>query len=99
MEDALYDGRSAAVLRYLNAGVPVDYVTLERETPLFVAVRQGNRRFVGALLDRGADVNARSRGGCAPLWVATQFARNEIAQLLLDRGACVDAAKTAGALR
>ena len=67
MEDALYDGRSAAVLRYLKAGVPVDYVTPERETPLFVAVRQGKRKFVEALLDRGANVNARSRGGCTPL--------------------------------
>jgi ankyrin repeat protein len=95
MEDALYDGRSAAVLRYLNAGVPVDYVP-ERETPLFVAVRQGKRKFVEALLDRGANVNARSRGGCTPLWVATQFARNDIAELLLDRGACVDAANDGG---
>jgi len=38
MEDALYDRRSAAVLRYLKAGVPVDYVTPERETPPFVAL-------------------------------------------------------------
>ena len=56
------DGRSAAVLRYLNAGGPVDYVTPERETPLFVAVRQGKRKFVEALLDRDANVNTRSRG-------------------------------------
>jgi ankyrin repeat protein len=90
----LYDGRS--VLRQLNARVPVDYVTPERETPPFVAVRQGTRKFVGAVLDRGANVNARGRDGCTPLWVATQFARNEIAELLLDRGASVDAANDVG---
>ena len=96
MEDALYDGRSAAVLRYLNVGVPVDYVTPEKRNPALRRGEAGKRKFVEALLDRGANVNARSRGGCTPLWVATQFARNDIAELLLDRGACVDAANDGG---
>jgi serine/threonine-protein kinase len=91
MEEALNDGRTAAVLGYLNAGVPVNYRVPGGETALFTAVKQGQREFVEALLARGADVNARSRGGFTPLWVATEYARNDIARLLLDRGAAVDA--------
>jgi ankyrin repeat protein len=37
-----------------------------RQTPLMWAVRADNRKAVSILLDRGADVNARTRAGAVP---------------------------------
>ena len=91
IEMALNDGRSAAVLKSLNNGVPVDLITSRGETLLFGAVRQGNRDLVEGLLARGANVNARGDSGSTPLWVATRFARGDIARLLLDHGAAPNA--------
>ncbi|MBK5292993.1 MAG: ankyrin repeat domain-containing protein [Acidobacteriia bacterium] len=53
------DGRSVAVLSYFNAGLPVDHLTPDRETPLFAAVQHGQRNLVEALLARGANVNPK----------------------------------------
>jgi len=91
IETALNAGRSSAVLRLLNNGVPVDQVTTNGETLLFGAVRHGNRDLVETLVARGANVNARGQDGSTPLMVAARFARGDIARLLLDRGAAPNA--------
>jgi hypothetical protein len=96
LQRALNEGRSAAVLKYLSGGLPVDYRDIGQETPLFEAVRRGQRKLVEALLERGANVNARNRGGATALAVAASHAQPEMAQLLLDRGASVDQANSEG---
>jgi serine/threonine protein kinase len=96
MEEALNEGRGAAVLGYLNAGLPVDQVISDGETALFEAVRQDHRKLADALLARGANVNAHNRRGTTPLMMAAIFGRNQAARTLLDHGAKVNTANNDG---
>jgi hypothetical protein len=96
IDQAIDEGRTTAVLNYLNAGTPVDTLMPGKETPLLEAVRLGERDLVEALLARGANVNARNRGGATPLWLAVQFSRPDVARLLLDHGAAVNAVTNDG---
>jgi hypothetical protein len=57
---------------------------------LLDAARKGDLATVKALLDRGADVNAKSPYGQTPLFFACDRGYVEIVKLLLDRGADVD---------
>jgi len=50
---------------------------------------------VSLLLQRGADVNSRTKSGTTPLHTAVLYRRTEIAEYLLDKGADVNA-KSAG---
>ena len=63
-----------------------------RETALMVVARSGNTAAAQALLERGADVNARElwREQTALMWAAAQN-QPEMVQLLIERGADVDA--------
>ncbi|MGH9387655.1 MAG: ankyrin repeat domain-containing protein [Vicinamibacterales bacterium] len=56
---------------------------------LFEAARSGDRAAVVSILDRGADVNARSRYGVTALGFAADKGQLEIVRLLVDRGADV----------
>jgi ankyrin repeat protein len=57
-------------------------------TPLMLAVRQGHREAVEALLETGADVNQVSAGDkTSPLLIATINGRFDMALALLDKGA------------
>ena len=57
---------------------------------------KGSRAVVGLLLQRGADVNSRSRSGTTPLHTAVLYNHYEIAEQLLDRGADVGAKSASG---
>lgn len=57
---------------------------------------EGNLAAVEVLVERGADVDARTRAGVTPLFVAVRANRYEIARYLLERGATPDAAGEAG---
>src|SRR5262245_18509423 len=54
---------------------------------LFDAARRGDRAAVSSLLDRGLDVNARSRYGVTALGFAAGEGRLDVVRLLADRGA------------
>lgn len=59
-------------------------------TPLHEAVRQGDPELVEMLLDRGAEVNARTggnAGGGSALWLADQYhgEESELSGLIKDR--------------
>jgi ankyrin repeat protein len=54
---------------------------------LWEAVRHGDAATVKALLDKGADVNARGRYQMTPLFKAAERGNAEIVRLLLERGA------------
>ncbi|HVG30610.1 MAG TPA: ankyrin repeat domain-containing protein [Pyrinomonadaceae bacterium] len=56
---------------------------------LWEAVRHGDAATVKALLDKGADVNARGRYQMTPLFKAAERGSAEIVRLLLERGADV----------
>jgi hypothetical protein len=56
---------------------------------LFEAVRKGDAAAVTAVLDKGADVNAKFRYGMTALFKAAERGHTEIAKILLDRGADV----------
>lgn len=59
---------------------------------LFDAARRGDRDAVVSLLDRGVDVNARSRYGVTALGFAAGEGRLDVVRLLVERGADVQVA-------
>jgi hemoglobin len=56
-------------------------------TALHMAARRGHMEIARALLDCGAELNARDRKGDTPLQRAINCRRNELSQLLRERGA------------
>jgi hypothetical protein len=58
----------------------------ELNDQMFEAVRKGDAKAVAALLDKGADVNARFRYGATALFKAAERGHVEVVKLLLDRG-------------
>ena len=78
-----------AALYMLKHGTPPDEPPGRGITPLHRAVykKEGDLQLVRALLEAGADVNARSSTGQTPLFLAKQWGRAEVVQLLLDYGA------------
>lgn len=71
------------------------------DSPLFEAVKKGDKAEVEALLAKGADVNAKDKNpvGQTPLHYAadTTYGRKDVAQLLLAKGADVNAMDNNGA--
>ena len=61
----------------------------ELNDQLFEAVRAGNAATVTALLDKGADVNAKFRYGTTALFKAAERGHVEVTKILLARGADV----------
>jgi hypothetical protein len=58
----------------------------ELNDQMFEAVRKGDAAAVAALLDKGADVNAKFRYGSTALFKAAERGHTEVVKLLLDRG-------------
>jgi len=56
-------------------------------TPVMHAIHKFRRRSVEALLDAGADVNARSDRGLTAITMAAGYGDARVVRLLLDRGA------------
>ena len=74
----------------LDSGHDIEALDENGASPLILAARHGYKDLVTLLLDRGADVNARSssdRRGTSALDEAATDGRMELVQLLLDRGA------------
>lgn len=97
--NAAVAGRTATVI----AEVDRDPAAMRRHssdgwTPLHLAAFFGHSELASALLDRGADVNARSSNGLknAPLHAAAAGGHSELVALLLSRGAEVNAVQEGG---
>lgn len=73
----------------LPAGQPV--ISVRRSAALLVAARRGCWDRVRALLDAGADPNARGEQGVVALMVAAEKGATDAVKLLLARGAQVNA--------
>jgi hypothetical protein len=93
--DAAYCGNRDAVLAALDGGLDLEAATGGGPTLLAVAAGAGRQALVAALLERGANVHARSYDGTALTRAAEENA-TEIVRRLLDAGAEVDAADEHG---
>ncbi|XP_058492823.1 poly [ADP-ribose] polymerase tankyrase-1-like isoform X3 [Solea solea] len=60
-------------------------------TPLHLAAGYNRVRIVQLLLQHGADVHAKDKGGLVPLHNACSYGHFEVTELLLKHGACVNA--------
>ena len=64
---------------------------------LHYAVMRGNPEILQLLLERGADVNSRTKSGTTPLHTAVLYNRYEAAETLLGKGADINAQSVSGA--
>lgn len=64
---------------------------------LHYAVMKGTMPMIGLLLQRGADVNSRTRSGTTPLHTAVLYGHLDVAEYLIDKGAEVNAKSASGA--
>jgi ankyrin repeat protein len=95
MYAAIRSGDTAAVSRLLQDGADVNMKDRRGgATPLMNAAAVGSIEAMRLLIEKGADVNARSAGSATALmWAATNLAKVE---LLADKGADVNAASELG---
>ena len=71
-------------------GADLEQRDTDGDTPLLVAIRQGNHRLARHLVDNGASATVRTADGTSALALAEQLQRREIAQLLRRQGARLD---------
>jgi truncated hemoglobin YjbI len=85
----LYYASNGSVARVLlSAGASVDVTSgPTRGTPLHQAARRGHAEVAAALLDHGANIEARDAKGQTPLRRAVNCRRLPVVQLLRERGA------------
>jgi len=92
---AIDTGDLVTVKQYITAGIDVNQlVELEWQgtfLPIEEAAMHKHYIIVEALLDAGADVNARNRNNCIPLHFAATNGSTDIARILLEHGANVNA--------
>ena len=90
-------GGIAAARAAINAGADVNARGSEGgSTALMYAARDGLTDTVGLLLDRGAEMEARTRDGKTALMYAARDGQTDTVSLLLDRGANVNARTATG---
>ncbi|HKQ52326.1 MAG TPA: ankyrin repeat domain-containing protein, partial [Pyrinomonadaceae bacterium] len=78
-----------AVLTALPLVTHAQEARRELDDQLWEAARKGDAAAVAALLDKGADVNAKFRYGTTALFKAAERGHTEVVKLLLARGADV----------
>ncbi len=82
------------ILLLLLVSVPLTVTAQNLNEDLLAATRKSDLAKVKALLDQGADVNAKSNYGATPLFFACDRGNVEIVKLLLERGADVNVKDT-----
>ncbi len=83
-----YPGNTSIIQAELDA---------DGSSPLIAACTFGRKEVVRALLDKGADVNAKNNSGLTALISASYLGHIEIVQALLDKGADINASANNGA--
>jgi ankyrin repeat protein len=76
-----------STLLFLPAAASAQNSKQELNDQFFEAVRKGDSASVAALLDKGADVNAKFRYGTTALFKAAERGHLEVVKILLARGA------------
>jgi ankyrin repeat protein len=74
----------------------VDSINERGETALHLAIKYKKKYAVKILLEKGASVNASTKGGLTPLHYAAQSGNAETAALLIEKGSSVNAATNGG---
>ena len=98
LQAAIAKGDYGNALKMIEQGVDI-----EAKDPgagasaLHYAVMKGEMPLVGLLIQRGADVNSRTKSGTTPLHTAVLYRRTEIAEYLIQKGADVNARSPSGA--
>lgn len=91
---AVTDGQFAAYLEYFLAqGLNIDHANVVRDTPLSVAVKQGDSAKVALLLDLGADANMPFADDADLMEIALSANQIEVIKLLQQRGMQFDVDK------
>jgi len=86
--DAVFQNDLAKLHSLLSAGVDPNQTDPQFGSPaLQWAARLGNEPAAKLLIESGADVNARDRGGNRPLHSSAYFARPGVMAFLLEKGA------------
>jgi len=78
---------SERVFDIINTGIGINTRFAGKETALLLAVKQGRKDIVMALLKKGARVNVSNKSGETPLLYAIVTGEPETAHALLDMGA------------
>jgi hypothetical protein len=98
LQSAIAKGDYTAAVKMIEQGADV-----EAKDPgagasaLHYAVMKGEMPLVSLLLQRGADVNSRTKSGTTPLHTAVLYKQTEIAEYLIEKGADVNARSASGA--
>ena len=94
---AAASGNIEAIKQHLETGTDVNAKeSAGGGTPLLVAATFGRADAAKLLIEKGANVNARSNDGATALHGAAFFCHTEIVRLLLGKGAVVDAKNIRG---
>ena len=81
------EGDVALCTLYLDAGVPLDCVDDEGDTPLHLSCHNGHLKIATLLIDRGSKaIDEKGLYGMTPLHCSCSGGHLEIAAFLLDRG-------------
>lgn len=83
---AIAGGDLAWIQKKIDAGVDVNELDWEFETPLIKAIRAGNPEIVARLLNAGADLAINSIDGTSAVALAYESSNNEIFRMLLRAG-------------
>ena len=87
IHSAAFRGNIEAIKQHIAAGTDVEVKGgLFKGTPLHLAAYGGRKEIVELLIDKGADVNAKSDDGRTPLDRAIAFEQTETADLLRKHG-------------
>ena len=87
LRDAAAEGDASLCALYLDAGVPIDCVDADGDTPLLIACGNGYVEVATLLLDRGSTaIDKKGESGYTPLLFSCCRGHLEVATLLLDRG-------------
>ena len=98
LQGAIARGDYASALKMIEGGADI-----EAKDPgagasaLHYAVMKGDMPLVALLVQRGADVNSRTKSGTTPLHTAVLYGRYEIVEYLLDKSAEINAKSASGA--
>ena len=88
--DAIQSNDVTTVHRILDSGADVN-ISSNNFTPLHASVYWGRRDIAELLLNKGADVNAKTKTGMTPLMLATFGGNPFMVELLLNKGADISA--------
>jgi hypothetical protein len=97
LHSAIAKGDYANALKMIDQGTDLEAKDPGAgASPLHYAVMKGALPMIGMLVQRGADVNSRTKSGTAPLHTAVLYNHYEAAEYLIAKGADVNLKSTSG---